>query len=137
MSTLKNALVKAIKDCAYSPEEEGGIIFEKDGEYKFVYLENDLAGTPAAAALISFKGDFGKAIAAMDAGWKSFASFHIHPSFSPRYSNIDYTKLFQGFKTNYIYSNMSGELAKYEWKGDSLLTKYTLTIKELRKEENV
>ena len=136
MSSLKTELLKAIKECAYSSEEEGGIIFEKNGQYKFVYLKNDFAGTPTAAALISFRGDFGKAVTVMDEGWLSFASFHIHPSFSPMYSSIDYSKLFQSFKTNYIYSNMSGELAKYEWKGEKVINKYTLTIKELTKLKN-
>lgn len=110
-------------------EEQGGIILEKNGEYKFQHIKNLHAGTPTAHGLYEVPSDGMKDVSAlvMD-GWRIYASFHTHPAFSARPSNLDTSQLFRGFKYNVIISLHTGMFSISEWiDGDfdmSLVTMY-------------
>jgi len=124
-STIESSLISAIAQCDSAIlEEEGGVIVVKDDSFKFIKLTNDNAGKPIARGLWTANPkEYGqKVITTFRDGWKQHASFHTHPQFAPYPSDIDLTKLFQSFKTNYIYSNKYNRLVRYTWNaaGDAL-----------------
>jgi proteasome lid subunit RPN8/RPN11 len=117
--------MKAAEECSSDQQyEEGGIIFEKDGVFKFQKIENIHDGTPRGISLYEVHTpSYGKLVSeqVMD-GWKLFASFHTHPSFSAQPSMIDLDFLFKGYKYNVIYSNLTDSFAFCVWLDDSCYT---------------
>ena len=120
---LVNSLGAAVRECGNSNEEEGGIILVKQNpsnggrSFKFVKVLNKMVGTPAARGLyVADPGEFGeKAFPLLTQGWRQYASFHTHPTFSPTPSSLDEDKLFRGFKYNFIFSNTEKTLSCSEW----------------------
>jgi len=124
-STIEEALNQAVTECwdfldFEDLEEHGGIILhnKNTGEYLFQYLFNSNSGTPIANGLYTAdRYQYTELIIPLfSKGWRQYASFHTHPSFSPRPSSIDLNQLFVGFFNNYIYSGLNKELIKYTWR---------------------
>ena len=117
---LFKEMLTAAKICQHRGEEEGGIILAKDGEYHFVKVKNIHEGTATAAAL--YETDQTelkeKVLTKVGEGWKLFASFHTHPSFSPTPSSLDLRKLFNGFKYNIIFAPDMNTFSYSQWLGD-------------------
>jgi len=128
-------MVAAAEQCLSTIEEEGGIILEKDGEYVFVHVKNKHADTPRAPTL--YETDLTElkehVLGKVAEGWKFYASFHTHPSFSPNPSNLDLSELFTGFKYNIIYSPKLDLFSFNQWVGNKSITYYipTHTLKHL------
>lgn len=97
--------------------EAGGFILEKNKQYGFVDVPNKHHGTQIGQALYEPAMEvFAKILNPyFKDGWKLFASFHTHPSFTAQYSNIDYENLFQNFPINYIKSIRYDQIIKYSW----------------------
>lgn len=117
--------MKAAKECSsFEDYEEGGIIFEKNGEFKFEKIDNIHHGTSRGISLYEvYTPYFGKLISEqVQDGWKLFASFHTHPSFSAQPSKIDLDYLFKGYKYNVIYSHPTDTFAFCVWLEDSCYT---------------
>jgi len=117
--------MKAAEECSSVENyEQGGIIFEKNGEFKFHRIENIHNGTTRGISLYEvYIPYFGKLVSAqvLD-GWKLFASFHTHPSFSAQPSRTDLDYLFKGYKYNVIYSDPTETFAFCVWLDDSCYT---------------
>lgn len=118
--TLFNSLKTAISTCAIDHEEHGGIILVKDDVFEFIKLKNENTGTSTAYALwTADRNEFSKLIIPrLKDGWRQYASFHVHPSFTAYPSSIDLTKLFLGFPINYIYSTKDNVLMEYKYNKD-------------------
>ena len=103
--------------------EAGAFILEKDGEYKFIRLDNKWENTRIGYALYEPEDeDYVKHIAPLiNKGWKMHSCLHTHPCFSAQYSQIDYNNLFQGFKYNYIKSVKNNQIIKWTWINDKEL----------------
>jgi proteasome lid subunit RPN8/RPN11 len=129
--SLGRALTTAAIDCPKRNEEEGGVILKKIGgdAYTFVKVKNLHEGTPTAYGLYVVEPEnFGEmVIPALKKRWELYASFHTHPQFSSTPSSLDYEKLFQGFKYNYIYSHMDREFSCSDWSRKNEL--HTIKIK--------
>lgn len=120
------AILAAGEQCTSNVEEEGGIILYKDADYVFARVKNIHEGTTTAAGLYETDLEELKAhvLSRVAEGWKFYASFHTHPSFSPTPSSLDLTKLFQGFKYNVIYSPKLGLFSFNEWMDGKSITYY-------------
>jgi hypothetical protein len=116
---LGRVLTGAAIDCPNRNEEEGGVILinHKKKEYCFVKVRNLHEGTPTAYGLyVADPEEFGgRVIPMLSKGWELYASFHTHPQFPCTPSQLDYNKLFQGFKYNYIYSSRDLEFSCSDW----------------------
>jgi len=120
-------------------EEVGGVILQRKGWKSTVYytspradysrntldfiwvpLHNQHTGTPTAHGLFeATQEEFTKkAIPLLRDGWKRYATFHTHPSFSYHPSHTDLTELFKSYHINYIYSIPENCVAKYTWQGE-------------------
>jgi proteasome lid subunit RPN8/RPN11 len=126
---LIREVIKAAEECAHPLEEEGGIILARDGEYLFAKVKNIHTGTGQAAGLYETDQDElrEKVLNRVAEGWKMYASFHTHPSFSPSPSALDLSKLFQGFKYNIISSPKTYMFSFNEWVGERTITYYIPT----------
>jgi len=126
---LLKEVLKAGGECTHSVEEEGGIILHKDGEYYFTKVKNIHTGTEHAFGLYETDQDElrDKVLSKVAEGWKMYASFHTHPSFSPAPSSLDLAKLFQGFKYNIIFSPKTYMFSFNEWVGERTITYYIPT----------
>jgi proteasome lid subunit RPN8/RPN11 len=123
---LSAVILSATEQCVHFEEEEGGIIISKDNEYVFAKIKNTYARTPIAYGLyetdqLELKE---KVIDRMTEGWRMYASFHTHPSFPATPSNLDRSKLFQGFRYNIIFSHRDKMLSLSTWTGSQLTTVY-------------
>jgi proteasome lid subunit RPN8/RPN11 len=117
-------VLKAKDACANPLEEEGGVILCKDEiEFEFIKLKNKYHTTATAIGLYEADTDefSDKVIPKIGKGWKMFASFHTHPTFPPRPSQLDVTTLFMGFKYNFIYSPLESKHSCSIWE-DNMLT---------------
>jgi len=123
---LSGAIVDGINQSRDPFEERGGVILEKYGDYEFKLIKNIHTDTPVAYGLYEAdRNEFGEfIIPLMTSGWKLFASFHTHPTFSATPSALDLAKLFQGFKHNVIYSVQDETCSISSWEGELLKTKY-------------
>ena len=114
---LLREVLRASEECVHRYEEEGGVILENAGKYAFVKVKNKHENTQEAIAL--YETDLSelqeKVFLKLSEGWKMFASFHTHPSFSPTPSQLDLAKLFQGFKYNVIYAKNVDRFSFSEW----------------------
>jgi proteasome lid subunit RPN8/RPN11 len=117
---LFREMLEAAKACDNRREEEGGIILTKDGEYHFVKVKNIHNGTETAAALYETDQTElkDKVLNKVGEGWRLFASFHTHPSFSPTPSSLDLSKLFNGFKYNIIFAPDMNTFSYSQWLGN-------------------
>jgi len=116
--TLSSSMDRAKDQCVnVDMEERGGVIFEKEGNFEFVYFDNVHHGASIAKCLYQPDIDkFGEVMHTYLLGnWKFYGSFHTHPLFSEQFSSVDFQNLFQGFRVNYIYSVKNDILAKYTW----------------------
>ena len=101
--------------------EAGGLLVkgkvDDDDVFAFVRIPNKFHNQSIGHALYEPNdNEFAKLVGPfLSRGWQLFGSFHTHPSFSARYSGIDYANLFQNFKYNYIKSIKYGEIIKYTW----------------------
>lgn len=104
-------------------EEHGGIImFHKEsGKYEFVFLHNVNTGKPLANVLWTASQDeyAKKIIPMLRKGYTQYASFHTHPQFMARPSQIDLTELFPGFTANYIYSPVEKAARRFDYDNES------------------
>jgi len=122
INSINTALADAVDQCwnqVTDLEERGGVILhhpDRD-EYVFIALRNSNTGTAIAPVLFTADRDeYAEIIIPLfKLGWKSYASFHTHPQFSPYPSSIDMNDLFPGFYINYIYSGTQDKLIKYTW----------------------
>jgi proteasome lid subunit RPN8/RPN11 len=116
-NNLKAVLLDAVEICKHPVEEEGGIILQRNNDYMFVYVLNIFRNTPTAAGLYETEQDMlaTDVFPKLAEGWRFYASFHTHPSFSPTPSNLDLTALFQGFKHNFIYAPKLNEFSYTTW----------------------
>lgn len=123
---LASELLKAAEICKHRVEEEGGLILNRGDEFVFVPVQNIYKGTPTAAGLYETEqSDFtGKVFPLLKEGWKFYASFHTHPSFSPNPSELDLNVLFQGFKHNYIYAPRPENFSYTTWGVEGQFTQY-------------
>jgi proteasome lid subunit RPN8/RPN11 len=123
---LASELIKASEICKHRVEEEGGLILNRGDEFVFVPVQNIYKGTPTAAGLYETEqSDFtGKVFPLLKEGWKFYASFHTHPSFSPNPSGLDLNVLFQGFKHNYIYAPRPETFSYTTWGVEGQFTQY-------------
>jgi proteasome lid subunit RPN8/RPN11 len=130
---LAHEMGKASSLCGRSPEEEGGIILEKDGEYAFVKVKNKHSGDSIAEGLYETDlEDLQKNVFPMvENGWKFYASFHTHPSFSPTPSKLDLEKLFTGFKYNVIFASQQKVFSYSEWLPDDRMFIYYIPLSSL------
>ena len=114
---LAGEMMRAATLCGKSSEEEGGIIIARENECEFVKVKNVHTGTMTAGGLYEASRDelSLKVISRVKDGWKFFASFHTHPTFSPSPSQLDFNKLFQSFKHNIIYSPYQGMFSWLSW----------------------
>ena len=119
-------MLQAAEECFNPIEEEGGIIIEKEKVYEFVKIKNVYEGTSSAPSL--YETDREKLseliFSKICKGWKMYASFHTHPSFSATPSDLDLTKLFQSFKYNIIYSVKNDMFSYSEWLGEKIYSVY-------------
>ena len=103
-------------------EETGGIILHraKDDDYQWVPLHNLHSGTSTARVLFApTPEEYAEKVAMrFEDGYRTFASFHTHPTFSSSPSSIDTGTLFPNFEANFIYSLRDDELVKYLWTAD-------------------
>jgi proteasome lid subunit RPN8/RPN11 len=131
---LAKEIVEASRVCGYSEEEQGGIILEKNGEYVFTYVKNKHRGSDMAPQLYETDlEDFKENVAPKVAdGWKFFASFHTHPSFSPTPSRLDLEKLFTGFKYNVIFATHQKMFCWAEWLSQDHLFLYYIPLNSLK-----
>jgi proteasome lid subunit RPN8/RPN11 len=118
--TDPDILVKELNYFTDPIYEAGGFILEREGMYMFLYLRNKHHNTDTGRALYEPEDqEYADAIFPLTKnGWHLYASVHTHPSFSPVYSQIDYSQLFQGFKHNYIKSVRQDTIVKWSWKED-------------------
>jgi len=120
-------ILAAQQECTHPSEEEGGIILEKNNEFKFIKVINEHKGTPTAIGLYAANQ---KEIAALvlpnviKDQWKFYASFHTHPRFSATPSMIDHKYLFEGFRYNIIYSIVDQTFSFNSWTENDLITVY-------------
>lgn len=123
-SSLGHALQIAINACAHPEEEEGGLILQTRGDFFFIQLRNNIQGTERAHALyVVDPVEYASVILPLiDAGWTQYATFHTHPKFSPQYSSIDYTMLFQSAQRNFIYSKAFHKLVEWVWINETELS---------------
>ena len=115
--SLDEVLRHAIAQCPSnaSLEEEGGVIFRKDNQFRFERLRNSLTGTPEAKVLwVADQTEFAKFVPLFADNWEMI-SFHTHPAFPPFPSAKDRTVLFEGFQTNYIWSHATSQLTRTSW----------------------
>lgn len=127
-------VLKAANECDHPSEEEGGLIFEKAGDYCFVKIQNIHQGTSTAISLYEAqRNDMGRTIFEhVNKGWILFGSFHTHPLFDPYPSGIDIGTLFQGFPYNVIYSPKHGGLFSLtDWENDKLRLNQFITKEKL------
>lgn len=124
---LSSAILEATEQCMHFKEEEGGIIISKDNTYVFAKITNVYAGTPTARGLYQTDQQElkEKVLDKIVVGWRMYASFHTHPSFPAVPSNLDMTRLFQGFRYNIIFSQIDKMLSLSSWIGSRLDTEYT------------
>lgn len=123
--SLKAALQLAIETCSSGLpeesvlEEHGGWIIEKDGNHEFHFITNQLAGSPRANVLyIGDRHDIAKKIVKkLFGGYKNYATFHTHPQFTVRPSDIDLTAMFQVSPVSFIYSPVFRQIGMYTYKG--------------------
>lgn len=131
---LARVLCSAATQCPRGAEEEGGVILTRKGQdYIFVKIKNIHEGEPTAYGLYEAdRNEFGQKVVPMiGAKWEFYGSFHTHPQFSPMPSQLDYDKLFQGFKYNYIFSNRDREFSCSEWSPQKDLHTYTIKLESL------
>jgi hypothetical protein len=131
---LSRVITGAAMECRRNTEEEGGIVLTRKGQdFIFVKVKNLHEGEPTAYGLyVADPEEFGqKVIPMIGAGWEMYASFHTHPQFSPLPSQLDYDKLFQGFKYNYIFSNRDREFSCSEWSAQKDLHTFTIKLESL------
>lgn len=130
---LAHEIGKASSVCGQSAEEEGGIILEKDGEYQFVKVKNKNSGESIAEGLYETDiEDLQKNVFPMvKTGWKFYASFHTHPSFSATPSRLDLEKLFNGFKYNVIFASQQKVFSYSEWLPDDRMFIYYIPLSSL------
>lgn len=117
---LGRVLVTAAMECPDRLEEEGGVILKNvrdHSAFTFVKVKNVHRRTSTAHGLyVAEPEDFGsKVIPMLSKKWELYASFHTHPQFSSTPSMLDYDKLFQGFRYNYIYSTRDREFSCSDW----------------------
>jgi proteasome lid subunit RPN8/RPN11 len=135
--SLVLALVQASEECSHTQEEEGGLILSKDEERLFIKIKNKHKGTVQAVGL--YETDLtelkDKVFSKLSEGWKMYASFHTHPSFSPSPSSLDLNSLFVGFVYNFIYSPIGQIYSLNTWLGDTSYPYYVpkTTLLELLK----
>jgi hypothetical protein len=124
---FSRVILEAAEICGGSDEEKGGVILEKDDSFLFVPLRNDHAGTHTAIGLyVANRAELGeKIIERIREGWRLFASFHTHPSFSATPSQLDLTVLFRGFKHNVIYSAATKTFSYSTWRNEQSVATYT------------
>lgn len=138
MIKLVESLLQAADECRHLREEEGGIILNNADDYTFVKIKNIYEGSHTAYGL--YETDLqelsSKVFSKLTEGWRMYASFHTHPTFAPTPSNTDITKLFEGFKTNYIYSPIKQTFSVTSWGGEHWHTHYVTkeNIENLKKE---
>lgn len=119
--SLKLALDEAMAYAAPFIEMEcGGVILKSKeaDEYKFIPLLNKHKDTAKSAGLYEVdRTDFGKqVIPLLTSGYNNYASFHTHPiGCDTNPSSIDFTKLFKGFPTNFIFSPSTKALSQYDF----------------------
>lgn len=114
---LAEQVYRAAVLCGQSNEEEGGIILKKDADFLFHKIKNIYTGSNTAIGLyeadeFEFKNLIVPEIAK---GWKMYGSFHTHPSFSATPSSLDMSKLFLGFKHNFIYATERNIFSSSVW----------------------
>lgn len=127
IDSLTESLIGAQKLCTHPDEEQGGVIIEKAGEFKFIKLKNDYEGTSTAVSLYEAnRTEMADLVlpSILKGGWRLYASFHTHPRFSATPSSIDYKNIFEGFKYNIIYSNKDAMFSFTEWLNDLTVTVY-------------
>jgi proteasome lid subunit RPN8/RPN11 len=132
---ISRVITGAAIECRRDNEEEGGIILTRDNkDFIFVKVKNVHEGEPVAYGLYETDHkEFGeKIIPMMNKGWNMYGSFHTHPQFSPMPSQLDYDKLFQGFKYNYIYSNKHKKFSFSEWSPQKDLHTFTMGLETLQ-----
>jgi proteasome lid subunit RPN8/RPN11 len=131
---LGRVLLGAAMECRKDYEEEGGILLTKQSkDFIFVKVRNLHEGEPTAYGLyVADPHAFGsKVIPMLGKGWEMYGSFHTHPQFSPLPSQLDYDKLFQGFKYNYIYSHRDREFSCSDWSYRKDLHTFTMKLETL------
>jgi|CryBogDrversion2_7_1035282.scaffolds.fasta_scaffold00001_22 proteasome lid subunit RPN8/RPN11 len=131
---LSRVITGAAISCPLDNEEEGGIILTKNEiDFVFVKVKNLHAGEEVAYGLyVTDPKDFGeKVISMIGKGWNMYASFHTHPQFAPTPSQLDYDKLFQGFKYNYIYSKKHRAFSFSEWSPQKDLHTFVMGLETL------
>jgi proteasome lid subunit RPN8/RPN11 len=118
--------MQASEECKNRSEEEGGVILNKDDYFEFIKIKNAHADTSVAFGL--YETDLSelsmRVFPKIAEGWKMYASFHTHPTFSPVPSSIDMTKLFQGFKYNIIFSPIKDMFSYSFWNNEESLISY-------------
>jgi proteasome lid subunit RPN8/RPN11 len=124
--TFAGVVLDAVDVCHRFDEEEGGLILNRDKDYKFVHIDNMHSGSSHAIGLYEVSPEqFGKlVIPLMREGWKMFSSFHTHPPYSATPSNLDLGTLFKGFKHNVIYANEQRAFSYSRWCGETVATVY-------------
>ena len=123
--SLANQLIRAADECTNIKEEEGGIILERDGDYKFIRIKNKYEGTSKAYGLYETDKEQLQELLkkhVMEEGWKLYASFHTHPTFSPSPSSLDVSALFGSFKYNYIYATEKRIFSYSQWVDEERLS---------------
>ena len=119
MTNLEKVLKQAVIECSSEYEEEGGIIMylAKDDAYKYIKLSNTNTNTPIAPVLwTADRDEYAKQVIPLfKEGWRQFASFHTHPQFIPYPSSIDLRDLFPGFSTNFIFSQSTQEITRWDY----------------------
>jgi proteasome lid subunit RPN8/RPN11 len=121
------AMLEAAEMCSDDSDESGGIILEKDRkDYRFVKLKSKYQGKPEGPALYEVCDEDLKNLVfpEISKGWRFFASFHTHPSFSATPSSIDLTTLFRGFKHNVIYSIATDTFSYSTWEDKKSVCTY-------------
>lgn len=131
-------MLSAVEQCIHPLEEEGGVVLFKDGTYLFVRVKNIYEGTPTAKGLYETDQEelIANVLSKVGEGWKLFASFHTHPTFSATPSQLDVSALFRGFKYNIIYSPVRGEFSYSIWENDALRCSI-LSINHVKSAANV
>ena len=119
-------MLDAANKCTHPSEEEGGVIIDKNGEFEFIKLKNNHAGTSTAVGL--YHADDKElnelVFPKIKDGWRFYSSFHTHPSFQATPSSLDLSTLFDGFKYNVIYSILTQKFSYSEWVGDESMICY-------------
>lgn len=117
VGSLGEILHQAIFECPGEHEEEGGFIVVNNGKYEFIKIRNQHTGEPCAVGFYEAdQHEYGeKVVGKLLSGYKNFASFHTHPTGCRAFpSSIDLTRLFNGAKTNFIWSPSLNELNQYD-----------------------